>query len=166
MTGITLIGMPASGKSIIGRALAKRLNFKFIDLDDLILEKEGRSHAEILAESGKDKLLEIEEKYTLGLDLHNTVFSPGGSIIYSETAMKKLQNETLIFYLELPLEKLKERLSNKVASRGIVGLEGKGIAGLFKERAPIYQKFAHHTINCTNLKDEDCIDEILQHKKS
>jgi shikimate kinase len=83
--GITLIGMPGSGKSTIGKLLAKKSDRKFIDLDILIKVKSGKSHTDILAEQGDSALLKLEEFYTLGLDFTDTVFSPGGSIVYSRT---------------------------------------------------------------------------------
>ena len=59
MKGITLIGMPGSGKSTIGKMLADVLKRKFADLDILILKKEGRSHADILEKDGKFFILEV-----------------------------------------------------------------------------------------------------------
>ncbi len=161
MKGITLIGMPGSGKSTIGRKLTERLNFKFIDLDDLIKDKSGRSHAEILEKDGRDALVNLENQLTLELDLKKTVFSPGGSIVYSPEAMEKLRMGTTIIYLVLPLEEIKKRLHGKIETRGIVGLKEKGLEALFAERIPLYQKFAHHTISCKNLNDQQIIDIIL-----
>jgi shikimate kinase len=158
--GITLIGMSGSGKSTIGKLLALELGYHFVDLDDLIKEKEGRSHAEILDEKGEDELLHLEEKYTLELNLMKTVFSPGGSIIYSAMAMEKLRRETTVIYLDLPLEIIKERLGNDVNCRGIVGLKEKGIAQLFSERVPLYQSCAHYVINCSGRSIKEIIEEI------
>ncbi|HUZ92799.1 MAG TPA: shikimate kinase, partial [Candidatus Paceibacterota bacterium] len=96
-TGITLIGMPGSGKSTIGKLLSKRLSFRFIDLDLFIKEKGGESHDTIANVQGESALLGLEEKYALALDLDRAVFSPGGSIIYSKKAMEKLRKETAVF---------------------------------------------------------------------
>ena len=160
MKSITLIGMPGVGKSTIGRILAERLGFKFVDLDVLIYDKEGKSHDVVARESGDHKLMELENKYTLELDLTNTIFSPGGSIVYSPQAMEKLQNETNIIYLDLPLEELKGRLSHNLETRGIVGLTEKGLDGLFAERTPLYRKFAHHIVDCLGLNEEEIINRI------
>ena len=123
MKGITLIGMPGSGKSTIGKKLAERLKFRFVDLDELIKEKIGRSHAEILEKDGRDALINLENQLTLELNFENTIFSPGGSIIYSLVAMEKLRAETTVIYLELQLQEIQKRLGKNPNSRGIVGLQ-------------------------------------------
>jgi len=154
--------MPGSGKSTIGRLVARRLNWNFVDLDDVIKEKDGKSHAEILEFDGEKTLLAREEAHTLGLVFSNLVFSPGGSIIYSPKAMEKLRSETRVIYLALPLPEIKKRLGKKINDRGIVGLAKKGIEGLFKERAPQYKAAAHHTVDCLNLRKQEIVKRILQ----
>lgn len=82
---ITLIGMAGAGKSTIGKLLAKKLNFKFIDSDKYIEEKEQMSLQKILDKYGDEKFIKIEEKRVLELlPLKNCVISPGGSIIFSK----------------------------------------------------------------------------------
>lgn len=162
MKAITFIGMPGSGKSTIGKLLADRLQWNFIDLDLLIKEKTGKAHDQILEEAGEKELLRLEEFYTLGLNFNRLIFSPGGSIIYSPAAMEKLKRETAIFYLALPLEEIKIRLGDELYDRGIVGLKEKGIEGLFKERAPAYRACAHHTLNCQGFSEEKIIESIQQ----
>ena len=162
MKGITLIGMPGSGKSTIGKMLADISKRRFVDLDILILEKEGRGHADILEKDGKEELLRLEEKYTLGIDLLNTVFSPGGSIVYSDLAMKKMERETEIFYFMLPVEEIKRRLGDKIDSRGIVGLKERGIKKLFQERDILYRKFSDKIIDCEGLSKKEIMESIQQ----
>jgi len=164
MKSITLIGMPGAGKSTIGRKFAKKIGFKFIDLDVFIKEKEGKSHTTVLDSKGSEALCALENKYAMQLPLKDTVFSPGGSIVYSSDAMKRLRNETIVINLELPLATIKGRLSFNMEGRGIVGLKEKGIAGLFKERIPLYRKFAHYTIKCEGLNENAIINEILQYQ--
>ena len=65
MRGITLIGMPSSGKSTIGKLLAERLKWSFIDLDNLIEKEERTSVNEILEQKGEKELLRLENGYTL-----------------------------------------------------------------------------------------------------
>lgn len=152
--------MPGSGKSTIGRLLAQQLPARFIDLDELIREKEKKSHSQIMKESGEKKLLKLEEIYTLGLDFLSLVFSPGGSIIYSPKAMEKIKKESKVVYLELPLKEIKKRLGKEAENRGIVGFVEKGIDGLFLERTPLYQNCADITINCSGLSVDKIIRKI------
>lgn len=164
MKGITLIGMPGAGKSTIGRKLAGRLNFRFIDLDDLIKEKEGKTHTVILEERGAGALCDLENTLTLSLSLDGMVFSPGGSIIYSSASIEKVRAETLVVNLELPLHILKGRLAHSWETRGIVGLKEKGLEGVYAERVPLYRAAAHHTIICDGKTEQEIINAILQHQ--
>ena len=166
---VTLIGMPGVGKSTIGRLLADRLGFGFVDLDVLIHQQEGVGHSDILKEKGEEALLKLEEDYALKLDfiaavnksaVRGLVFSPGGSIIYSEKAMAKLHSETTILFLDLPFLEIKKRLGNKAEHRGIVGLSKKTLEDIFKERLPMYRLAADHTINCVGLADEEVVEKI------
>ncbi|OGN22702.1 MAG: hypothetical protein A3I24_01790 [Candidatus Harrisonbacteria bacterium RIFCSPLOWO2_02_FULL_41_13b] len=166
---ITLIGMPGVGKSTIGKLLADRLDFSFVDLDILIRQQEGVGHSEVMKEKGEETLLKFEEDYALKLDfmavvnksaVRGLVFAPGGSIIYSEKVMEKLHSETTILFLDLPFLEIKKRLGNNVEHRGIVGLSKKSLEDIFKERLPMYRLAADHTINCVGLADEDVVEKI------
>lgn len=149
MRSITLIGMPSSGKSTIGKLLAERLEWKFIDLDDLIKEEEGIDINGILEQKGEKELLKLENNYTLRQNFSDVVFSPGGSIIYSDEAMEKIKKETVIIYLEIALEEIKKRIEGHHRKQAVVGLREKGIVNLFEERTPIYKLNTGHVINCS-----------------
>ena len=79
---ITLIGMPASGKSTIGVLLAKRLGYSFVDVDIVIQEQEKRLLKEIIEDEGLDGFLEVENRANATLDVEKSVIAPGGSVIY------------------------------------------------------------------------------------
>lgn len=159
--GVTLIGMPGSGKSTLGRMLSKELGWSFFDLDDLIREGERSAHAEIAKEKGDAALLRLEEEYTLRLKLNDAIFSPGGSIVYSNKAMEKLRGETSVVYLERPFEVIAENLKGKECDRGIVGLAEKGLVGVFQEREPLYRRYAHFVLSCGSARAEDLIATVV-----
>jgi shikimate kinase len=161
MKGITLIGMPGAGKSTIGRQLAGRLNWQFIDLDLILEENIGQKLAEFIKEKGEQAFLDLEEKSALKFNLANAVFSPGGSIVYCSKAMKKIKQETAIFFLDLPVEEIKKRLGNNPETRGIIGLASKGLENLFEERRALYKKYSDYVIFCQNGGDEEIIEKIL-----
>ena len=159
---ITLIGMPTSGKSTIGKILAKKLGREFVDLDDLIKEKTGSSYDEILEQDGEKKLLDLENQLTLELDFgRGLIFSPGGSIIYSPEAMDKIKNESRIIYIDLPLGEIEKRLKERPIKGGIVGLKEKGLKKLFEERGMVYKKFADDIIKANDLSDADLSQKIF-----
>ncbi len=79
---LTLIGMPGAGKSVIGKELAHRLNFRFIDPDQLMRQHLGLSLGAILARLGDEMFLQLEEEIVLRLDdFDRSIVSPGGSVV-------------------------------------------------------------------------------------
>ena len=74
---ITLIGMPAVGKSCMGRAIAKQFNMRLVDGDKVIEQVEGRKLQEIMDTEGLDGFKAIEEKTLLSINEDNIVFTPG-----------------------------------------------------------------------------------------
>ena len=160
---ITLIGMPASGKSTVGKILAKKLGWDFVDLDDLIKERTGKNYDEILEQEGEKRLLEVENQFVLELDFgRGMVFSPGGSIIYSPEAMKEVSKETNIIYIKLPLKEIEIRLGLRSIKGGIVGLKEKGLKELYKERDFVYRKFADYIIKADNLSENELVNKVLE----
>jgi shikimate kinase len=155
--------MPASGKSTVGKILAKKLGWDFVDLDDLIKEKIGKSYDAILEQDGENKLLELENQLTLELDFEKgLVFSPGGSIIYSLEAMEKIKNGSRVIYIDLPLGEIKKRLKERLIKGGIVGLKERGLKKLFEERDSVYKKFADDIIKADNLSETDLLQKIFE----
>ena len=156
---ITLIGMPGSGKSTIGVLLAKRLGYSFVDVDIVIQEQEKRLLKEIIAEEGDDGFLEIENRVNRELLVSHSVIAPGGSVIYGREAMEHLKDISIVIYLKLSYENLRERLGNLV-DRGVVLKNGMTLKDLYNERIPYYEKYADITIDETGLEAGKVVDEL------
>ncbi len=146
LNNITLIGMPASGKSTVGVLLAKRLGLSFVDVDILIQEKEKRLLKEIIADVGDDGFMEIENRINAELDVERSVIAPGGSVIYGKEAMEHLKEISTVVYLKLSYEDVKERLGDLV-DRGVVLKDGMTLLDLYNERVPYYEKYADITVD-------------------
>ena len=156
---ITLIGMPASGKSTIGVLLAKRLGYKFIDCDILIQEQEKRLLKEIIAEEGLDGFLAIEEQVNRDIQVKKAVIAPGGSVIYGPSAMEHLKEIGTVVYLKISYEDLERRLGN-LKDRGVALKDGMTLLDLYHERVPIYEKYADVTIDETGKTSGQVVDEL------
>ena len=156
---ITLIGMPASGKSTVGVLLAKRLGYSFVDVDIVIQEKEGKLLKEIIAECGDDGFLEVENKVNKELKVNHSVIAPGGSVIYGKEAMEHLKKISIVVYLKLSLDDVTERLGNLV-DRGVVLKDGMTLKELYEERVPYYESYADITIDETGLDAGKIVDEL------
>lgn len=155
-SNIVLIGMPGAGKSTIGVLLAKALGMAFIDSDLIIQEHEGRLLQTIINNDGIDAFLAIEERTILQVDTVNSVIATGGSAVYSAKAMNHLSNSSHLLYLYLTYDAMAERLHN-IATRGIVLLPGQSLADLYRERAPLYERYADATIDCSNRTIEETV---------
>jgi len=142
MKNIVLIGMPGTGKSVVGRALAQRLDYTFVDMDDLIVEATGKTLPEILREDGLEEFFKIEEKVGVELDRADTVVSTGGSMVLYEDAMEHLKENGVIVWLETPLSQIMERMPADLIDRGIAAPAGMTIRQIYEQREPLYAKYA------------------------
>ena len=157
---ITLIGMPGVGKSTIGVILAKIIGYEFVDSDIVIQKQEGKLLKEIIADVGNQGFLAIENQVHAEMELTNSIISPGGSICYCRQGMEHLHEISTVIYLKLDYPKLKRRLGNLTA-RGVVLKNGQSLYDLYKERTPLYEKYAHIVIDETNLNVEKTIKAVM-----
>jgi shikimate kinase len=160
MNNITLIGMPGVGKSTLGVVLAKVLGYEFLDSDLLIQKQEKKKLYEIIAESGIEGFQEIENRVNASIDTDNSVIATGGSVVYCEDAMEHLKSIGKVVYLEISLQALHKRLGN-LEKRGVVLKDGQTLADLYKERIPLYEKYADLVINIEGKDLEESLQTIL-----
>ena len=158
---IVLIGMPGVGKSTVGVLLAKALGRYFLDTDVLIQAIQGRPLQEIIDRDGLTAFCKIEEDYVLCLDLAHAVIATGGSAVYSEPAMRHLAAHGIIVHLDLPVDKIEERLAN-LPTRGVVIEKSQTIRSLYDQRQPLYCRYAQITLDCTGKSHEQVVSEVIQ----
>lgn len=156
---ITLIGMPAAGKSTVGVLLAKRLGYSFVDVDIVIQEKEGKLLKDIIHEKGMDGFLEVENRINAGLSVVRSVIAPGGSVIYGKEAMEHLKTLGPVVYLKISYEELTARLGN-VEDRGVVLKDGMSLRELYDERTVYFEKYADITIDEEGKELGTVVDEL------
>ncbi len=156
---ITLIGMPASGKSSIGIVLAKKLRKNFVDVDLVIQEKYKMKLKDIIDKYGDDGFRKIENEINAGLKLNNSIIAPGGSVIYGDEAMEHLSKISNIIYLELSYNAIKLRLGD-LRQRGVSLKKGQSLKQLYEERVPLYERYADITINETKKTINTIVNEI------
>lgn len=159
---IVLIGMPGVGKSTVGVLMAEWLGYSFLDTDIYIQAREGRKLQEIIDCEGLDGFCKIEEQAILVLSCEAHVISTGGSAVYSKRAMQHLKKNSTVCHLDMPSQQLKERLDN-FKTRGIVMVPGQSIETLYRERHPLYMKYADITVDCTDMKPNEVIEKLLEH---
>jgi shikimate kinase len=156
---IVLIGMPAAGKSTVGVLLAKRIGYAFIDTDLLIQTGENRRLQHIIHDRGMEAFCDLEAAYVKKVSARRSVIATGGSVIYRSEAMIHLQTIGNIVFLDIDLIHLKKRLDN-LDARGVVRPPGQSVDSLYLERRPLYQRFAQHTLTCSDLSPEAVVQAL------
>ena len=148
---IVLIGMPGCGKSTVGVVLAKVLGYNFLDSDLVIQAREGKKLHQIIEERGQDGFRQVENEVNASLDCRHTVIATGGSVIYGPEAMAHLRKIGTVVYLKLSCNEIAHRLGD-LHKRGVTLQEGQTLQDLYDERIPLYEQYAHWTIECEGMR--------------
>jgi shikimate kinase len=157
---IVLIGMPGAGKSTVGVVLAKTLGKAFVDTDLLIQQAERRLLQQIIQTDGVAAFLAAEERVVLQMAVTNAVIATGGSVVYSRAIMAYLKQIGMVIYLQLPFTEIERRITN-MTSRGIAIGAGQQLSDLYRERTPLYERYADLTVDCSGLPLEAVITAIV-----
>ena len=160
---LTLTGMMGVGKSTIGKKLAKRLKYNFIDIDKLIETKEGKSINLIFKYESESYFRKIESEITLQeLKKNNSVISLGGGAFLNKTIRNTTKRTSVSFWIDVNTNELVKRLkkSNKrplLYKKNISDT----IEKIYLKREKIYQK-ADYRVKCSFLKSNEIIKKILK----
>jgi len=161
MRSLTLIGMPGSGKSAVGEIIANRLGWKFVDTDKCIEQRHGLPLQALIDRVGEAAFRRIEEETILDLAIPEAaVVSTGGSVVYSEPAMRQLAARSTIVFLDVTIAALRAHIKAE-APRGIVGLTAGGLEELLQERLPLYRRYAGVTVSFLAETPEEAADKVI-----
>ena len=136
MLNITLIGMPGSGKTTWGKAIAAQTSRTFVDLDDKFKEEYGIVPAQVITQKGEDEFRRMETALAKKiLPQSGLVIATGGGIVTRKENWFYLRANSKVIYLERPLEfLLKQDTSNRPLS------QNNKIEELYKKRVPLYEE--------------------------
>ena len=162
---ITLIGFPASGKTKLGKALAEKLDYKFLDTDELIEKncKEPLQHT--VNRMTRKEFQELEENTILSIkNAEKIVISTGGSAVYSKKAMEYLREISKVVYLKRSFGDCYKKIMKK-PDRGLVGMDPnlsfkENLKRLYEERYPLYMQYAHIIFQRKEKSDIDA-DKLI-----
>lgn len=154
---ISLIGMPSVGKTKLGRQLAERLRWSFVDTDDVIVSTcKATRLQDVVDRLSRAKFLKAEEDAvikTVETMSAPSVIATGGSVVYSQRAMELLAQETHVIHVWASLATVTRRIQ-KDPDRGLVLDPGETIADLFVRRMPLYCKWAHSTVDTNHSRSK------------
>ncbi|QRY49613.1 shikimate kinase [Mycolicibacterium septicum] len=152
-----LIGLPGSGKSTIGRRLAKALNLTMLDTDAAIEETTGRTIADIFATDGEAEFRRIEEEVIRSaLATHDGVLSLGGGAVTTAGVRSALAGHTVV-YLEISAAEGVRRTGGSTVRPLLAGPDrAEKFRALMSERVPLYRRVATMRIN-TNRRNPGAV---------
>ncbi|THB75506.1 MAG: shikimate kinase [Desulfobulbaceae bacterium] len=164
---IVLIGARASGKSSVGRLLAERTDFAFVDTDELISERVNASISTIVSDHGWHHFRALEKQALAEvLTRSNHVIATGGGAVLHETLFAGHRDHTLVVWLNAETQELIDRIqsdSNSCQSRP--SLTGTDVVtefeAVYEARKPLYERLSHFIINTTHLDREQIVADIL-----
>ncbi len=136
---IVLIGMPASGKSTIGKLLAKKMNYEYYDADRYLERKENVKISTLFSEKGEEYFRNLETKYLKELSQKNgIIISTGGGAVKREKNMQILGEKGIIVFLNRKIEDIaKENHEARPLLQNIGN-----IYKLYDERIELYNRYS------------------------
>ena len=156
---IVLIGMMGSGKTSVGKVLAKKLDVPFVDIDTSIQEKTRKTPAQIFAQHGEEFFRTLERAETVMAAAKTPqVISTGGGCVLNQNSMMALKRNGVIVFLNRPVDAIAGDVD--FASRPLLNSPD-DIFKIHAERLPLYEKYADFTLH-GDISPDDAVLEILR----
>jgi shikimate kinase len=142
---IVLVGFMGTGKTAVGRRLAGRLGLKYLDMDETIEERQGRSISAIFAEDGEPRFRELERELARELAVRSgLVIATGGGIVLNPENIADFERTGLVVCLRASPETILRRVGHKTHRPLLQGEDKmKRITDILTRRAALYDAIAH-----------------------
>ena len=155
LQNIVLIGMPCSGKSTVGKAVAEKLDKPFVDIDEEIVKAAGKSIPEIFAAEGEDAFRKMEQETLKKIAAQGgQVIATGGGIVKDMRNIQALQQNGILFFLDRDLDNMITD-DNRPLTKNKEDLQK-----LLEERYDIYDRYCDCKI-ANNGAVDDAVNEII-----
>jgi shikimate kinase len=158
---IVLVGAPGSGKSTVGAMLADRLGVTFHDVDAVIVERTGKSIAEIFTDDGEAEFRAMEEQITAELLTLPGVLSLGGGAVLSRATRDALRGHRVV-WLRVSLGQSVKRVGLDTARPLLLGNVRGRLLKLLNERAPLYAEVATEVVDTDDTSPAEVVAMIMK----
>ena len=160
---IFLIGFSGSGKSSVGKKLAKNLNYNFLDTDRIIEKTTSLSIDETISTKGEKEFRSIETQVLSKIDFsQNNVISTGGGLPTEKDNIRIMKNNGSIIWLKASIDSIYDRLKNSKEIRPLIGnhIEKENIESLYNSRQSVYN-IADVSIDTDNKNLDEITKELI-----
>jgi 3-dehydroquinate synthase len=164
---IVLVGFMASGKTVVGRALAKRTRRTFIDTDDIVV-RDGSTIEDIFASGGEPAFREREKAAVAeAASARDAVISTGGGAVLDADNVAELKRDGVVVYLETSIDELVRRIADDPRERPLVKASSNGalrarVDELLTQRTPIYRSVADHVVSSEGRAPDRIAADIVK----
>jgi len=165
MNNIVLIGFMGSGKTSIGKIVAKMLGLKFIDTDYYVEKMIGKSIKYIFEVYGEKYFREMEKRAITEIyNMRPIVISTGGGVVLQEYNMNLLKLYSIVFFIYAPVEKIIKNISFDTKERPLLNRKDwvSEVKELMKKRESLYYKYADFIVDTTDKDIEGSAQEIVE----
>ncbi len=164
MGNIVLIGFRGTGKSTLGKRLAKKLGMGFVDTDELICEETGMSIPKIFEEKGEEWFRRVEEKIVSRVcELDNFCIACGGGVVLSKSNVEKLRKNSKVILLKSSPKVIFNRIRGDANRPALTKKEElfDEIRFLLSERKNFYESAADFVVDTSRKGVNSCVKEII-----
>ena len=159
---LVFLGMMGSGKTTLGKIVSKKLNKKFIDVDQTIEHQEGMVISEIFKKKGEPFFRILEEKMSLlSLKKKNSVIALGGGAFLNNKIQKEILKNHISIWLKWDNKNLIDRIKNSQKRPIAIKLSNIDLNKLINDRSKIYSN-AKYQIKCDRLTKTELMERIIR----
>lgn len=160
---IYLIGMMGSGKSTVGKILAKKMDLPFMDLDHYIEVKSNKSISEIFKNDGEPHFRELESEALSHIEKSKILVACGGGIVLNKINRDKLRSTGKVVLLKASIPEIAKRLKDAIDRPLLQENERlQELTKIWSERKDYYKKTAHIILNTDGQSPNDISEDILK----